>query len=98
MPDTPNPEFGLPMPSPELDQAIASKAVREMCNKSVPLGLPFSVIVGLPIEGDFISSAVRAGAGLGNEQNRAFMLEKVKAYLEHWASGEFKPNARAPRS
>ena len=94
----PNSEFGVPMPNPELDQAIASKAVRHMCNQIVPLGLPFIVIVGLPNEPGMTSSAVRAGAGLGNEENRAFMLEKVKEYLEHWSTGEFKPNAQVPRS
>jgi hypothetical protein len=86
------------MANPELDQIIAAQAVRAMCNKIVPLGLPFVVIVGLPNEPHFTSSAVRAGGGLGLEQNRAFMLEKVKEYLEHWASGEFKPNAQVPRS
>jgi len=88
----------MPNPNPEIDQAIASKAVRHMCNQIVPLGLPFIVIVGLPNEGDFVSSAVRAGGGLGAEENRAFMLERVKEYLELWASGEFKPNSKVPRS
>jgi hypothetical protein len=89
----------MPNPTnPELDQAIASKAVREMCNKIVPLGLPFVVVVGLPNEPHYTSSAVRAGAGLGAEENRAFMLERVKEYIELWASGEFKPNSRVPRS
>jgi hypothetical protein len=87
-----------PDPNIELDQAIASQAVRAMCNKIVPLGLPFVVIVGLPNEPHFTSSAVRAGAGLDDAQNRAFMLDKVKEYLEHWAQGEFKPNSKVPRS
>jgi hypothetical protein len=85
-------------PNPELEHAIASKAVREMCNKIVPLGLPFIVIVGLPDESAIESSAVRAGSGLGDPQNRFFLLERFKEYLELWASGEFKPNSRVPRS
>lgn len=81
------------MPNLVLDREVASKAAAALCEKLVPLGLPFVVVIGLPNEGGE-SQTVRASCGMKNEANRQFMRDRLDEYLQKWDSGELGPNRK----
>lgn len=82
------------MPNLALDQEIASKVASDICEKLVPLGLPFVIIIGIPNEGGTESRTIRACCGMKDERNREFMRDKFEDYLGRWERGEIKPNSK----
>lgn len=80
--------------NPELDSAMAKKALETLCGTLVPLGLPFIIVIGLPNEGQKSSGTARAGCGLSEAQNRRFLMTHLIKYMNDWESGKLKPNRK----